>query len=288
MNFSGASYTFGCSWTMYHNICKFCRSADAHKFKLSDFNEESDLENICTQLVDALTPIYSRLAPDSHNNMCLFEEVAADCRIGTRGSVGLPFSGITCVCDFCAHSHKDSNNMIGGSTAVVTLLRPEYRDLGARIDDEQFHVLPLYVPDGTSAETEVMVAKGGLEILDRFRRTISIREKKKEVAKRGRISTERKRMLDGQLAKDCSLSERALPQLDGAYGSESDEDYNELDSVENLVDKLKIVTHETDCLEAFDDPEIGKYSRLWLKSNTFMFVLFRWCCFSTASWFYFD
>merc|ERR1719244_1102658 len=161
--------------------------------------------------------------------------------------------------------------MIGGSTAVVTLLRPENQEPGTVVD-EQFHVLPLYVPESTSSEKEAMVAKGGLEVLNKFRRTISIREKKKDLVKRGRISAERKRMLDGQMAKDCSLSEGVsslLPQLDGAYSDEEGDlegDSNDGtnfasgragNSVENLVENLKIVTHESDCLEAFDDPEIG-------------------------------
>ena len=38
------------------------------------------------------------------------------------------FSGFICVCDFSAHSHKDTINMMGGATAVVTLLEPEDRD----------------------------------------------------------------------------------------------------------------------------------------------------------------
>jgi len=285
--FNGASYTFGCSWTMYHNICKFCRSNDVHKFKLTDYSAEGDLAKICEEMTEQVTPIYYNLAPDSCNNMCLFSDVAADCRIGTGDR--RPFSGITCVCDFCAHAHRDTNNMVGGATAVVTLLRPEDRHAQQK-DDEQFHVLPLYVPDCSPTELEKKVASGGLEVLNKFTRTIAIKATKKANCKRGRMPAERKRMMDGFIPKDYtrdartynhpSLRPPGLPQLDGAHGlnssgsSDEDPDANfSLNSsadisgtgdsstvdvdLDGIMDNMKIVTHESDCLEAFDDPNIG-------------------------------
>jgi len=287
MAFNGASYTFGCSWTMYHNICKFCRSNEVHKFKLTEYSKEGDLEKICEQLTDAVTPVYQKLAPDSFNNMCLFSDIAAECRIGSGKF--RPFSGITCVCDFCAHSHKDTNNMVGGATAVVTLLRPEDR-LSNQKEDEQFHVLPLYVPDCTASEMESKVASGGLEVLNKFTRTIAIREIKKANCKRGRLPAERKRMLDGLIPKDYTKDDRtfnhpslrppgfeSMPQLDGLNSSGSSDDgettlnstaysnssfvNSSMDaadrSLDSILDNMKILTHESDCLEAFDDPTIG-------------------------------
>jgi len=196
-DFNGASYTFGCSWTMYQNVCKFCRSTDVRKFRLKDGSEEINLDLICQKLTDAVTPSFEKLAPDCYNNMCLFEEVAGGCRIGTKP--GRPFSGITTVCDFCAHSHKDNNNMIGGCTVVVTLTRPENRT-SAKVEDEQFHVLPQYIPDATPEEVQEKVASGGLEVLNKFQRTITVREKpKKPNCKRGRPTAEKKKMLDGYI-----------------------------------------------------------------------------------------
>ena len=57
--------------------------------------------------------------------------------------------GETCFWDFCAHSHRDTNNMFGGCTGIVTLLKPENRDFRQKPDDEQLHVLPHYRPDDT-------------------------------------------------------------------------------------------------------------------------------------------
>jgi len=280
MDFSGASYTFGCSWTMYHNICKFCRSFDVHKFKLKDESAEGGLEEVGIALANHVGAAYRTMAPDSHANMCLFEEVAADCRIGD--GPGKPFSGITTVCDFCAHSHKDTNNMVGGATAIVTLLRPQDRGV-ARPAEQQFHVLPLYVPDMSAREVEEKVARGGLEVLDKFSRTIAVREEKMAACKRGRLSQEKKRYLDS-LARDAKdytdpslrppglqlptlQEEVAMPQLDGGAsdgeGEAMEATIHSLDTTAEEPDlaasmeAVKIRVRQSECLEAFSDPSIG-------------------------------
>ena len=152
--------------------------------------------------------------------------------------------------------------MVGGATAVVTLLRPEDRDVEAP-EDQQFHVLPLYVPDCSEEELDAAVASNGLVVLDKFNRTIAIRETEKTNCKRARPNAERKRMQDG-LAK-----EERMPQVDGldtSLGSDSDVSLNSSsgssgnsgsDDIDGILDGLKIRTHESDCLEAFNDPNIG-------------------------------
>ena len=72
----------------------------------------------------------------------LIDTYFSECRIGFEN--GRPFSGVTCVSDFSAHHHKDSSNMYGGSTVVLSLLKPENRGFGTSATDEQFHVLPNY------------------------------------------------------------------------------------------------------------------------------------------------
>ena len=47
------------------------------------------------------------------------------CRIGQGPAPNRPYSGITCVIDFCAHAQEDITNMIGGCTSIVTLTKPE-------------------------------------------------------------------------------------------------------------------------------------------------------------------
>ena len=118
---------------------------------------------------------------------------------------GRPFSGATVVCDFCAHAHQDINNMHGGVTVILTLLKPENRDfkpenqnfkpengnlkqenrnLESEPKDEQLHVLPHYAPAENSDEYGSIVAQlkkyenGELEILNQFERTLIIRGEK--------------------------------------------------------------------------------------------------------------
>lgn len=87
----GASYSFGCSWSMYYNGCKYARSKTVRKFRLSVKSEESEIEERMHVLATLLTPLYMNLAPKSFENQCQFEKEASDCRLGFKS--GRPFSG---------------------------------------------------------------------------------------------------------------------------------------------------------------------------------------------------
>ena len=80
-----------------------------------------------TSVKNCIAPVYAKLAPESFKNMALFDNVATDCRIGAPGNQ--IFSGFTCPRDFWAHAHKDNNNVLGGATAIVTVLGKEDRDV---------------------------------------------------------------------------------------------------------------------------------------------------------------
>ena len=79
---------------------------------------------------------------------------------------------MTACLDFCAHSHKDLQNINNGSTVVVTLSK--CRDWWLRPDDEQLHVLPMYSIQGLDhiralgPQFDGIEFGTGLEVLNRF------------------------------------------------------------------------------------------------------------------------
>lgn len=131
-------------------------------------SEEEGLEEKLQKLATHITPIYRNLAPSSFKNQTQYEEIASDCRLGYIQ--GRPFSGVTACLDFCAHAHKDSQNMNNGCTAVVTLTKNRSSE---KTTDEQLHVLPMYVIDSTNEfgsrdNRRDELRFGGIEILQKY------------------------------------------------------------------------------------------------------------------------
>lgn len=87
----GASFSFGCSWSMYYNGCKYARSKTVRKFRLSVKSEEAEIEEHMNVLATILSPLYVKVAPKAYENQCKYENEAPDCRLGLKP--GKPFSG---------------------------------------------------------------------------------------------------------------------------------------------------------------------------------------------------
>ena len=57
---AGASYSFGCSWSMYYNLCKYAKShkENIRKFKLTNQEQEPAMEAKLQDLATHIGPLY--------------------------------------------------------------------------------------------------------------------------------------------------------------------------------------------------------------------------------------
>ena len=84
-NDSGASFTFGCGFSMFNDGCKYATNGNdedkIRKFKLDKgpIQDEIALELLFNNLATFVSPLFKIMAPDAFANMTKYESIAGYC-----------------------------------------------------------------------------------------------------------------------------------------------------------------------------------------------------------------
>ena len=117
--------------------------------------QEKILEDRIYRQADIAAACMKKYAPQAFQNMTKHKNPS--CRIGY--SKEQPFSGSTMTLDYAAHHHRDVGNMMGGATAITTLI-PNKRKKNKR--ETSLHVLSSYSLDGSTPGVAIDLPAGSL------------------------------------------------------------------------------------------------------------------------------
>ena len=147
----GATFHAGCHQGAGHaSKCKFfnhsqvltpavCFKLTEEEYKQKALQNNTILETVTNDIADYIfTPVLTKWCPSTASNMQILIQNANKCQLGHQNEVPKCYTCFAYNFDFCSHSHKDSNDFVGGVTTLLSLEKDNN-------PPEQYHVLPNYV-----------------------------------------------------------------------------------------------------------------------------------------------
>ena len=140
----GKSFVFGCTLVGATNSCRFAKAFRTNTKQVILLQNQSEEPILLLQLNELSDWVSRKLFFGFPLCFSIMSDPLNDCFLGTD-NIPKVIKAVTVACDYCAHPHVDANNVLGGYTVVLSLLKPD----GV---DKSFHVLLDYLPEDELTE----------------------------------------------------------------------------------------------------------------------------------------
>ncbi len=133
------SFSYGCSATPTDKkVCKFSKlpkfSNGRQRFKLTKSGNDQKLEEMCNYIADITSDKAFCFVPQAAKNMQERLSKAPECQLGTKNHI---FAGVTIIADYCAHEHRDENDFLYGTNAILSLEKTKTDNIPPKTQKEK-------------------------------------------------------------------------------------------------------------------------------------------------------